>query len=512
MNVLQNLTPRDYQKKIVETAIHKNCLVVLPTGVGKTLIALMLTIERMKLFPGKKVVFLAPTKPLVEQHFEYFKKNLPELFASIEMFTGKIPASQRKKLWQYADIVFSTPQCIAHDVHKKQYNLQEVGLLIEDEAHRCLKNYAYTYVVNQCKRDSQELRIIGLTASPGSEKAKIEEICKNLSIEAIEIRTRESEDVKDYLQELTIENENVEFPAAWENIREPLKKLYQQYIDELKSRQLLFLPSTKMNIINLQKKLFLSAEKGNSSGNLYQGISLCATALKLQHALELLETQTLTTFHVYLKSIYDQANTGSKGVQRLVKKQDFITAYQKTLEEVALKHEHPKLKRIIEKVIKNHTQENRKTIIFAHYRETAAILVDKLNELPKINAQLFIGQAKKNGRGLSQKEQQAVLEKFKFGETNIICATSIGEEGLDIPEVHEVMFYEPIPSEIRKIQRAGRTARLLPGTLTTFITRGTRDEAYHYAALNKEKKMKTLLENMQDKMQNINKETQKRLI
>ena len=46
-----------------------------------------------------------------------------------------------------------------------------------------------------------------------------------------------------------------------------------------------------------------------------------------------------------------------------------------------------------------------------------------------------------------------IMNKFKQGEINIICATSIAEEGLDIPEVNSVIFYEPIPSAIRSIQR-----------------------------------------------------------
>ena len=110
MDFLDKIPPREYQKRIFETCVDKNCLVVLPTGLGKTLIALMLTIERMKKFPGKKVVFLAPTKPLAEQHINFFKKHLPELFGDMQLFTGSINPEQRKEIWQTADIIFSTPQ------------------------------------------------------------------------------------------------------------------------------------------------------------------------------------------------------------------------------------------------------------------------------------------------------------------------------------------------------------------------------------------------------------------
>jgi ERCC4-related helicase len=142
---LKEIKPREYQKRIFETCKEKNCLVVLPTGLGKTLIALMLAVERLNKFPEEKIVFLSPTKPLAEQHINYFKKNLPELFADMQLFTGLVKAQKRKEIWQTADIIFSTPQCIANDIRKNLYNLSNVSLLIEDEAHRCIKNYDYNF-------------------------------------------------------------------------------------------------------------------------------------------------------------------------------------------------------------------------------------------------------------------------------------------------------------------------------------------------------------------------------
>jgi Fanconi anemia group M protein len=123
---LLSIQPRDYQQKIFDAAKEKNTLVVLPTGLGKTLIALMLTIERIKQFPGSKILFLAPTRPLVEQHFSYFTKNLPELFADLQLFTGEVPAQKRQKIWNTAEIIFSTPQCIANDLEKYLYDSSSV--------------------------------------------------------------------------------------------------------------------------------------------------------------------------------------------------------------------------------------------------------------------------------------------------------------------------------------------------------------------------------------------------
>jgi ERCC4-related helicase len=185
-----NTEPREYQKAIYETASRSNTLVVLPTGLGKTLIALMLAMDRKKKFPLSKVLVLAPTRPLVEQHFETFKTEMPELWADLQLFTGGVVAKERKKIFQTAEIIFSTPQCIANDLRAGLYNLEDVSLIVIDEAHRCMKNYDYTAVVEFYKRqaDAGMLRILGLTASPGSDSSKVKEICKHLGTEEIEVR------------------------------------------------------------------------------------------------------------------------------------------------------------------------------------------------------------------------------------------------------------------------------------------------------------------------------------
>jgi ERCC4-related helicase len=497
---LQDITPREYQQKIFETCREKNCLVVLPTGIGKTLIALMLAIDRLEKFPSEKIVFLAPTKPLAEQHLNYFKKHLPELFAGIELFTGSVKPEQRKKIWSSSDIIFSTPQCVANDLRKNLYNLKEVSLLVEDEAHRCIKNYDYNYVAKVYKEQATNQRIVGLTASPGSETSKINDICKNLSIEAVELRGRESEDVSPYLQELEFEKVLINFPPELEEIRHVLKKIFEQYIEELRYRKVLFGPATKTGLIQLQKKISASLARGNQNFQYMLGASACAQAIKIQHALELLETQTLSSFNKYLKNLFGQAaKKQSKGVIKLVAKPEFNFIFMASNELLAKNFEHPKVK-ILEDIIERERKENEKMkiIVFAQFRDTATMISKILNKIPGIKSKVFVGQTKKAESGLSQKEQKQIIKEFEFGEINILCATSIGEEGLDIPEVNAVIFYEPIPSAIRAIQRAGRTARLMKGKLIILITKGTRDESFYYVSRAKEKKMHKAIEIIKD--------------
>jgi len=511
---LKDIKPREYQQQIFEMCVQKNCLVVLPTGLGKTLVGLMLTIDRMQKFPEQKVIFLAPTRPLVEQHYNYFKKHLPELFGEMEIFTGKTPASARQKIWKTVDIVFSTPQCVANDLKNNLYNLQNVCLLIEDEAHRCLKKYDYKYVAQRYIKESTNARILGLTASPGSDKSIVKKICKNLSVEEVELRTRESDDVKQYLQELKFSAVKIDFPAELNEIRHVLKEISDKYIEELRTKHILFGPANKLSLIELQKKIMRALGMGNRNFAYMRGASICANAIKLQHSLELLETQTLKSFYQYLTDLNQQAaQAKSKGIQQLVKKPEFNFIFSQTNELLLKGFEHPKLEKLEELVREDFSKNpNTKIIVFAQFRDTVTIICKRLNVIPGVRAKVFVGQAKKSNEkgettGLNQKEQQEIIKQFSSGEINVLCATSIGEEGLDIPEVNAVIFYEPVPSAIRKIQRAGRTARLMPGKLIILVTKNTRDESYYWAAFHREKKMYSAIDSVRSELRDNKKLT-----
>jgi len=374
------------------------------------------------------------------------------------------------------------------------------------------------YVVVKYKAQAKNKKILGLTASPGSDNYTINQIAKNLGIDAIELRTRDSEDVKEYLQELDYKVVRIDFPEEFDKIRQLLKKIFDRKANELKNRKLLFGPSTKKNLLQTQGRIMKAIMSGNKHFNLLSGASACAQTIKLQHALELLETQTLYSFHEYIQDIFEQAKQEkSKAVKQLVKQPEFNSAYILLTELLAKKKEHPKLLEL-KSIIQQQITENpkAKVIIFSQYRSTVSRICKELNSIEKINAKVFVGQAKKKTKsgeeiGLSQQEQKEIIKEFKSGKINILCSTSIGEEGLDIPEVNAVIFYEPIPSAIRKIQRAGRTARLMKGNLIILMTRGTRDEAYYYAAFHKEKKMYKAIEDVKKELENKTKAKQKTL-
>jgi len=509
-----SISPRKYQEDITNTCKINDCLVILPTGTGKTLIAIMLAVERFKKFPLQKILILAPTRPLIEQHLESFKKALPENYADMQLFTGKTNATKRKEIWQTAEFIFSTPQCIANDIEKELYGLHDVSLLVVDECHRCLKNYAYNKVAQRYTIQAENKKVLGLTASPGSDKKTIDQVCKNLGISAVEIRTRQSPDVKPYLEDLEFEKIEIDFPPEFLEIRGLLEEIYNGKIGEIKSHRELFGFASKTMLLKIQARLMNELRRSKDPHKML-AVSACAQALKVSHAIELLETQTISAFIQYCKDLFKQASEKkSRGVQKLTKDPRFSKAFTLAM---SLGVEHPKIAILLDLVSKQLNNNKRaKIIIFAQFRETVRKIEEELKKIPGALPKTFVGQAIKDHgsnqkTGLKQKEQKELVEQFRKGEINILVATSIAEEGLDIPEVSEVIFYEPVPSAIRKIQRAGRTARLTPGALKILITKNTRDQIYHYAAHHKEKRMHTAIDQIRQDFQNQNKEKQEEL-
>ena len=497
--MIKGFTPRLYQETILDTCTKKNTLVVLPTGLGKTNIFLMLAANRLKNYPDSKILLLGPTRPLIDQYYETFKKYFNIKEEDMAIFTGFVKPEKRAELWKKAKIIFSTPQGLENDVIAERIKLEEVSLLGFDEAHRAVGDYAYVFVAKQYHKKSKIEKIIGLTASPGSDLNKITEICQNLFIEDIEVRTDEDPDVKEYIQELDIKWIQVILPEEFKQIKKFLEDCVKDKLRMVKKfGYLSYEGISKKDLIALQAGLHGKIARGEKDFAILRSISLIAEALKVQHALELLESQGIAPLMKYLDDLQKQAETTKvKAVKNLVKDLNFRSAYikAKRLEEQGI--EHPKLGKLQE--ILSKIGKKTKVIVFNQYRDSAVKIAEEINKLDNIDAKMFFGQAKKKDTGLSQKEQKRVLDDFRVGKFNVLVATSVAEEGLDIPKVDEVIFYEPIPSAIRHIQRRGRTGRLEKGKVTILVTQETRDVGYKWSAYHKEKRMYRILEKLKTK-------------
>jgi len=480
-------------------------LVVLPTGMGKTNIFLMLAAHRLNQYPNSKILLIGPTRPLIDQYYKVFEKHFEINNENMAIFTGLVKPEKRAELWKKSKIIFSTPQGLENDIIGNKIKLDEVSLLGVDEAHRAVGDYSYVFIAKQYEKKARYPRIIGLTASPGSELEKINEVLQNLYIEDIEVRTDNSPDVKEYIQELKINWIKVELPENFKTIQKFLDNSYKSKLHEIKKHgyisSIQLYGKSKKDLLGLQAKLQGEIASGNRDFSILKSVSLAAEAMKVQHAIELIETQGIDPLIKYLEGIDNQSRTSKvKAVQNLVRDINFRSALIKTRSLYEKGIEHPKLEELKKIISKKIGSPGYKLIVFTQYRDSGVKIVDELNSMGDVNAVLFVGQAKKNGTGLSQKNQIEILEKFKNNEYNVLVSSSVGEEGLDIPQVDSVIFYEPIPSAIRHIQRRGRTARMEKGEVMILMTKNTRDEAYRWTAHHKEKRMYRTLENLKKNM------------
>ena len=492
-HMLKDFTPRLYQEHIFHTCTKQNTLVVLPTGVGKTAIFLLMAAYRLQMYPKSKVILLGPTRPLIEQYSSVFEEHFNIAKEEMVIFTGFVSPEKRAALWKNARVIFSTPQGLENDILSSKIDLSEVSLIGFDESHRATGEYSYNFIAKQYMKKALHPRILALTASPGSDQETIQEVCKNLFIESIEIRTIEDEDVAPYVQEVDIKKVFVELPDEFLAIKKHLSECYQSKLRELKNYGFrIDTTASKRELLGIQAGIHGQLARGEQDFEMMKAISLIAEAIKVHHAIELIETQGIHSLQEYFNKLQHEASTGkTKATKNLVNDINFRNAYARTLHASTVIH--PKLaelKSIVTAELDPAIPENKskKIIIFSQYRDAGKQITEELAALD-IKTKLFVGQAKKKDTGLSQKKQKEMLDNFSAGAFNILVSSSVGEEGLDIPQVDLVIFYEPVPSAIRKIQRSGRTGRLEKGRIIMLITKDTIDEIYYHVARNKEKRM-----------------------
>lgn len=487
---------RLFQLDLASKALKDSTLVVVPTGLGKTVIALMVLLARLD---KGKALFLAPTKPLVEQHANFLRNVLLDE-STVASMTGETPPEEREKIWKRAKIITSTPQVIENDLLSRRIDLKDVALIIFDEAHRGVGNYAYVYIAERYSREAPSPLVLGITASPGSQSDKIEEICTNLRIASIQARTDQDSDVAPFIHHREIEWVKVKVPEEILKLRALIEDVLKDRIEDI-NRLGLFEGSmgfshakidsraSKRELLELQTRM-RSAAARQPNPTLFKGISIMAEVFKLHHAVELAETQGTDALSRYFSRLESEAmsRSGSKASRRLMDEPRIRSVISAL---AATNIEHPKLA-IAQEILKEQlmAKQDSRIMVFTNYRDTASALLKSLDQEKSIKAVRFVGQAShKDDQGLTQKKQAQILDKFRGGEFNVLIATSVGEEGIDIPATDMVLFYEPVPSEIRSIQRKGRTGRARAGRVVVLMAKGTRDEAYYWISDRKERTM-----------------------
>lgn len=495
---------RLYQQVLAADVLKKgNTMIVAPTALGKTIVATLVAADRLEKVKNSKILVLAPSKPLAIQHESTFKEFLTVPCSSI---TGAVKTDERVKRWEESQIICATPQTVESDLLKGRYSLKDVSLVVFDECHHGVGSYSYVYLASRYVKESKFNLILGLTASPGSDKEKIKEVCDNLYIQSIVVKTEEDNDVRPYFNPVAIDWVRVKMSSELEKIKTHVDKALKIRLKGLKNMGVIRTVSVnKLDILKARGRVQSAIARSiNPKKECFQAISILSAVINIQHSQELIETQGVVTFNKYVARLRKKK---TKAAKSLIQDPNFGKAIYLARE--AEKHglEHPKLKKVTDiikkelgqngqtklqsdRYVKDADQKSSKIMVFTQYRDSLEMIHQKL-EKEGIKSAKFFGQASRDGeKGLTQKEQKEIIKAFKIGEYDVLLSTSVAEEGIDIPAVDLVILYEPVPSEVRMIQRRGRTGRKRSGRVKVLITNGTRDEGYYWASVNKERRMK----------------------
>ena len=477
-----SIEKRDYQINLANQAIDENCIVVLPTGLGKTAIALNVIAEYLSKGTGG-ILFLAPTRVLVNQHYEFLEKNLT--LDDISLITGEDTIQKRTKLWNNS-VICATPEIARNDFARGIISPDQFVLVIFDEVHRTVGDYAYSGIAQYFENSTA--RIVGMTATLPSEKQKATEILTKLKITSVAERTEDSPDVKPYTQDTDTQWVNVELPNELKTIQTLLKSALDQRYDTLRENGIKLAQQQSLSAL-LRIRQFVLNQNRRSAKPLF-------TAIRIHYALNMLEVHGITPFLKFCDRAQSKKGIGVKELFEVDPNFTQAIILAKKAQTQGIEHSKiPKLKEILDTV-------PGKALIFTSYRDSVDLIYNKLIEMG-VSAGILIGKAGETG--LKQKKQIETVQKFRDGIFQVLVATRVGEEGLDIAEVNQVIFYDNVPSSIRFIQRRGRTGRKDTGKLVVLIAKNTIDETYYWIGKRKitaskemGKKMSKFLEKNQD--------------
>ncbi|RLM96531.1 DEAD/DEAH box helicase [Haloarcula sp. Atlit-7R] len=483
------LENRRYQTELAETASTGHTLVCLPTGLGKTTVSLLVTAERLHAVGGKSLM-LAPTKPLVQQHAEFYREALELDDEEVVVFTGEVRPDDRAALWEDARIVIATPQVVENDLVGNRISLADVTHCTFDECHRATGDYAYNYIADRYHADAEDPLVTGMSASPGDDEEAILGVCENLGLSEVAVMTEDDADVAEYTHDTSVDWNRIELPEVVVEIRDAINEVIKDRLAQLRELGVTNKSSADISereIQGMQADLRKLMNNDQSEG--YQGMSLLAEIRKLRTAVTYVETQSVESLRRYFERLKEAARSSgaSKADQRLVSEPKVREAIRKAESYDDL---HPKFRQTRMLLAETLGIENgERVIVFTESRDTAETLVDFLSD--HFTTEKFVGQSDTDGsEGMTQTQQQETLDRFRNGEFEVLVSTSVAEEGLDVPEVDLVLFYEPVPTAIRAIQRKGRTGRQAEGRVVVLLAEDTRDEAYFWKARNDQKRMK----------------------
>eukprot|EP01147_Barroeca_monosierra_P002978 gene2978-5769_t len=473
-------------------------------GLGKTFIAAVVMYNFYRWYPTGKIVFMAPTKPLVAQQVQACYQIMGFPREDVCEITGSKPPATRRKLWEGKRIFFLTPQVLQNDLRRDVCPAKSIVCLVVDEAHRALGKHSYSTVVQCLCSHTERIRIIALSATPGDTISIVQQIINNLRISHIELRNEKSIDIRPYINQRKVE---VQVVPPSDDVKKFKAKMYQIVSESLNrlgragalghtdpARLSSFRLLTSRDAFRRMNQHSNSSRRGQVEGDFAMSISIL-------HSIELLSTHGIVPFYQTIQS-YLTGEKQQRVGQQLRKNSEFMSMLAQLEEQVHLGYflfdispsrvqaldpinvykGHPKLAKLEELVISHFQhmksqQTDTRVIVFSSFRDSVLDISKVLAmHSPLVRVASFIGQASgrgKSSKGQKQSEQIAVVSKFRQGVFNTLVATCVGEEGLDIGHVDLIVCFDSQGSSTRLVQRMGRTGRQRNGHVVQLLTEGS---------------------------------------
>ncbi|RDA94477.1 hypothetical protein CP533_2290 [Ophiocordyceps camponoti-saundersi (nom. inval.)] len=485
---------RDYQYSIVKNSLFNNTLVALPTGLGKTFIAATVMLNFYRWTKSAKIVFVAPTKPLVAQQIDacYNIVGIPR--SETTLLTGNIPPPLRVDEWKNKRVFFMTPQTLLNDLSHGYADPKSISLMVVDEAHRAVGEYAYAKAVKFIRRFSNSFRVLALTATPGSKIETVQEIIDNLGISHCEIRTEESIDIQQYVHQRNVDPLVLDPSDEMILVSELFTAALKPLVDKLGAQNIYYgrnpMALTTYGLMQAQREWFAARGRNANQGVQFMMRAIFSVLTSVSHSIKLLNFHGIKPFYDNLvdfrNELEEKGGKGPKHRRQLIEHPKFqemmskISTWLKKDDFV----DHPKLTALADRILNHFMDKGQdsatRVIVFSEYRDSAENIVRMLNKhRPLIKASVFVGQADgKRGEGMKQAQQIQTIDKFKKGDFNVLVATSIGEEGLDIGQVDLIICYDASASPIRMLQRMGRTGRKRAGNILLLLMRGKEEDQF----------------------------------
>ncbi|RKP12932.1 P-loop containing nucleoside triphosphate hydrolase protein, partial [Piptocephalis cylindrospora] len=489
----RNPSIRSYQFAIVRRALFENTLAAVPTGMGKTLIAAVVMANYRRWFPDARVLFMAPTRPLVRQQLGACSRFMGMHSSEACELTGQEPQHRRKALWNQYHAFFCTPQVVENDIRNGLLPAGGIVCLVVDEAHKASGNYAYVQVVRAL--EGKHVRILALTATPGRDPLAVQAICDHLRISHVEMRSEASVDVQSYQHARTKDRVIVRTQGTLVGeLENALVDMMQPGVTRLQRAGILNQANpryiTAYGLVQAMSRSRAWAGR-ERSGAIGKHMGDYGILHRLAGGMSHLLIHGIRQFQNHMQEWVDSsmAGKGSRTQVQFVLQptfQRFWTRVQAACADPSVLG-HPKMDPLVQILLEHFStakdearsrgdaEEDTRVMIFSHYRSSVQEITQILNShSPLIRPMAFVGQSTKKGSQarMTQKLQLETIRQFKRGQHNCLVATCVGEEGLDIGDVDLIICFDAQASPTRSIQRMGRTGRKRAGRVVMLLTAG----------------------------------------